>query len=433
MSVENIAVIGSGSTGAAIAHDLASRGFNVTLFERGGIIGGTSGKFHGLLHSGARYAVKDVKAAKESIEDNYVISKIAPHCIEDTGGLFVALDGDDLDYADQFEKGCKESNIPIQQVDISKLKDEEPFLSKNIKVAFRVPDKIINSFKFITSLLLTAKSEGAKIRLNSEVLDFITDGKQVKGLKVKNNVTGKVETYNSDLIINASGPWAVGILSKLGIESIKLLLSAGTMVVLNRRFTKAVVNRLRIPSDGDIVVPYFTESIIGTTSFIVADPDNFEIDEDDVKFLVEEGSKLIPEIKNYPVLRYYAGVRPLVASSEDDTGRSATRDFKIYDHEADDGVSGIITIVGGKLSTARLMGKQIGDFVSNKLGKNTVSNTDKIKLLWPDLNENNIEEISKSTGIDAGLIREFLFETKDKIYEDIYNPMRDLIISRMLF
>ncbi|MBE5728455.1 FAD-dependent oxidoreductase [Candidatus Parvarchaeota archaeon] len=431
-----IAVIGGGSTGSAIIHDLASRGLDVTLIEKSTIGGGTSGRFHGLLHSGARYAVNDPKAAEESILDNQVISNIASHCVEDTGGVFLALKGDDQSFADKFESACKRAGIPIESIPIEKLIQEEPFINKDASIAFSVPDKIINSFRFITSLLLTAKSEGAKIRLGNEVVGFDVEDKTVKGVKVKDSISGETETLKFDLVINASGAWAEKILSDyLNINSIKMVLSAGTMAVVGRRFAKRVINRLRLPSDGDIVVPYFTESIIGTTSFIVDDPDNFEVDEDDFKFLLGEGAKLIPAIKEYGMKRYFAGVRPLIAAdeSESNDSRSISRDFRIFDHETTDGVSGIMTIVGGKLSTARLMGKQISDFVCDKLGIKTQSNTDKIKLLWPDISNDNVKDLSKSLSIPESLLKEILFETESKTYGDIYSPVKDLLLSKKLF
>ena len=428
-----VVIIGAGATGSFIAHDLASRGFDVTIVEKGNLIGGTSSKFHGMLHSGARYAMNDIQAAKESIVDNKVISSIAPFCIEDTGGLFVALDDNDLKFQDKFEKGCQEAKIPIESVDKSKILAEEPFLSSNLKAAYKVPDKTINSFRLITSLLLTAKRESARVHMNTEFVDFLKDGSKVIGVKLKNS-NGGINEIKSDLVINASGAWAQSIVNKkLGITSIEMILSAGTMAVINRRFTKHVINRLREPSDGDIVVPYFNDSIIGTTAFVVDDPENFEVDKEDISFLQKAGSEMIPAIANYPVSRYYAGVRPLVAAGEDTDSRKASRDFRIFDHSETDNTEGIISIVGGKLSTSRLMAKEIGDFVGNKFKLNTESKTDKIKLYWPSMTADKIEEISKSLSIDKNLLLEIVNESTGKTYSDIYSGTADFLYSRMLF
>jgi glycerol-3-phosphate dehydrogenase len=80
-----VVVVGGGVTGTAVLHDLTVRGLNAMLSE------GTSGNFHGLLHSGGRYAVKDQPAARECIKENQVLRHIAPQAIEDTGGFFVTF------------------------------------------------------------------------------------------------------------------------------------------------------------------------------------------------------------------------------------------------------------------------------------------------------------------------------------------------------
>src|SRR3954468_22837732 len=91
----DVLVIRGGATGAGIAWDAALRGFDVILVDRRDLAEGTSGRFHGLLHSGGRYAVKDPDAARECIEENVIVRRIAADCVEDTGGLFVTTPDDD--------------------------------------------------------------------------------------------------------------------------------------------------------------------------------------------------------------------------------------------------------------------------------------------------------------------------------------------------
>lgn len=80
-------IIGGGATGAGILRDLTLRGVRAVLIEKNDIASGTTGRNHGLLHSGARYAVKDMDSARECIRENRILKKIARHCIEDTGGF----------------------------------------------------------------------------------------------------------------------------------------------------------------------------------------------------------------------------------------------------------------------------------------------------------------------------------------------------------
>src|SRR5947207_6376736 len=110
-------VIGGGSTGAGVARDAAMRGLRTVLVERKDLADGTSGRFHGLVHSGGRYAVKDPDAAKECIHENRILRKIAADCIEDTGGFFVTTPWDDPAYADRFVEGCGATGVDCEEID----------------------------------------------------------------------------------------------------------------------------------------------------------------------------------------------------------------------------------------------------------------------------------------------------------------------------
>ena len=113
-----VLVVGGGATGAGVAWDAALRGFDVVLVERGDLAEGTTGRFHGLLHSGGRYAVKDRDAAVECIEENVIVRRTMADCIEDTGGLFVTTPDDDPAYGDRFLEGCRASGIPVEEHDV---------------------------------------------------------------------------------------------------------------------------------------------------------------------------------------------------------------------------------------------------------------------------------------------------------------------------
>src|SRR5512142_3170979 len=126
MSKPKVIVIGAGFTGVAAAHDLALRGFDVTVVERGDLANGTSGRTHGLLHSGARYAVNDQESAIECIEENQVLSKIVPQVFELNGGLFIALDENDLAYGEDFTQGLEECHIPYKEIPSKDAMRQEP-------------------------------------------------------------------------------------------------------------------------------------------------------------------------------------------------------------------------------------------------------------------------------------------------------------------
>ena len=109
-----ILVIGGGATGTGVAWDAALRRFQVVLVERRDLNHGTTGRFHGLLHSGGRYAVNDPHGAAECIAENQILRRTHTHCIEETSGFFVVLPEDEGEFPEKFVKGCAAVGIPCQ-------------------------------------------------------------------------------------------------------------------------------------------------------------------------------------------------------------------------------------------------------------------------------------------------------------------------------
>ncbi|MCP4420912.1 MAG: FAD-dependent oxidoreductase, partial [Chloroflexi bacterium] len=121
-----VLVIGGGATGTGVVYDLAQRGFYTVLVEQRDLSHGTSGRYHGLLHSGGRYVVKDPKAATECINENRILRQIMPHCLEDTSGFFVSTLWDDPDFGDKFIQGCHDTGVPCEEISIAHMLREEP-------------------------------------------------------------------------------------------------------------------------------------------------------------------------------------------------------------------------------------------------------------------------------------------------------------------
>ncbi len=140
------------------------------------------------------------------------------------------------------------------------------------------------------------------------------------------------------------------------------------MLAANHRILNTVVNRCKMPADGDILVPIHTVTVIGTTDVHVSDPDHFAIEPWEVRLMLEEGEKLVPGFKDMRMLRAWAGVRPLYQESQISDTRDITRAFVLLDHEQRDGLSGLVTITSGKWTTYRKMAEVTADLVCSKLG-----------------------------------------------------------------
>ncbi|MBQ1619238.1 MAG: FAD-dependent oxidoreductase, partial [Bacteroidales bacterium] len=121
----DVLIIGGGITGAGTARDCARRGLSVLLVEKADFCNGATGRNHGLLHSGARYAVTDGVSARECIEENRILRRIAPHCVDPTDGFFVTLPEDDITYVHKFVQACRAAGIDAEQVDTGRALEME--------------------------------------------------------------------------------------------------------------------------------------------------------------------------------------------------------------------------------------------------------------------------------------------------------------------
>lgn len=378
MSAPNIVVIGAGSTGAATAHDLALRGLHVTVIERGEVASATTGRNHGLLHSGGRYCLTDPEAAVECITENAILRAIMPELLEFNGGLFVAVNDEDMAVKERFLSACAACGIPTTDLPVRQALAMEPFLNPRIRAAVRVPDGVFEPFHFCLAFLATARRNGAVVRTFTEVTDLVHSGQSVTGVKVRDHRTGTTETIGADIVVDAAGPWAGDIAAMAGIR-VPIVPTAGVMVVLDGRLNNMVVNRLNKPSDGDIVVSQRATSIIGTTSWEVKDPDLVPIPPEHVDRMLAAGAELIPDVRRIPVRATMAAARPLIAQAVTD-GRNLSRTFNCYDHAADN-VPGLVTIAGGKTTTSRAMAERVADVVCAKLGITVPCRTREVRLI----------------------------------------------------
>ena len=374
-------IVGGGGTGAALAHDLALRGLRVTLVERGEVTSGTTGRHHGLLHSGARYAVNDRESAVECIEENMILRRIAPGSFEENDGLFLAVTEEDVEYSHAFLEGCAECGIPAQRLTPAAAFRLEPNLSPDTILAVRIPDATMDAMRLPLRFFASAKANGAEIKPFSEVLDVVKQGNVVTGIHVADHTSNRRYELSADIVINAAGPWSGQIAHMAGVE-VPIRPSPGVMVAFEGRLCNMVINRMTASGDGDIIVPQRGLSVVGTSSWVVDDPDDLGLPKDHIERMVDEGSKMIPLVRQAPFRAAWSAARPLIGprKADADSGRELSRTFKCFDH-ATEGVEGFVTITGGKATTLRGMAEATADVVVDKLGLQALCRTRETVLL----------------------------------------------------
>ena len=389
----DVIVIGGGATGAGVVRDCVRRGIRVLLIERFDISTGATGRNHGLLHSGARYAVTDAESAEECIKENMILRRIASHCVEETDGLFLSLPEDDLSFQSKFVEACRHAGIRADVIDPKEALLLEPSANPDIIGAVRVPDGAVDPFRLTASNIIDAKAHGAEVLTYHEVTGFIREQNRIVGVKVLEHKTKEVKSYYASIVVNAGGIWGHDIARMVGV-TINMLPAKGALLIFGHRVNQMVLNRCRKPADADILVPGDTISLIGTTSSKVPfeEVDRMLVTSAEVDLLLREGEKLAPVLAQTRILRAYAGVRPLVASDDDPSGRSVSRGIVLRDHAVRDGLEGFITITGGKLMTYRLMAEWTTDLICRKLNVSAACTTAVEKL--PGSRE-AVEEIGK--------------------------------------
>jgi glycerol-3-phosphate dehydrogenase len=200
----------------------------------------------------------------------------------------------------------------------------------------------------------------------TRVVGFEREGRRIRAVRVRSRAGGEDVRIEAAQIVNAAGAWAreVALLAGAPIE---MTYSKGTLLVTHTRLATRVVNRLRRPSNADIMMPGGTVSIVGTTSTRVDALEDIQPTTAEADLIVEEAARMLPALATMRFVRAFAGVRPLVGAAGAADGRAASRGYALFDHD-NHGLDNLATITGGKLTTCRLMAERAADLVCRRLG-----------------------------------------------------------------
>lgn len=374
-----VVIIGGGATGMGILRDISMRGVKAILVERGDLGCGTSSRFHGLLHSGGRYAVKDEHAARECIEENMILRKIGRHCVEPINSIFIRTAEDDEAYEKQWVNACAKAGISAKPLEVKELLRREPNLTHSIQSAYLCPGAAIDGFRLMWQLHDSARRYGGQTLTYTDVIGIDIKNGRVQGVKVVDKFSGQEFEIACEYVINAAGPWCARVAALAGLD-INVLPSKGSLIVFNHRLSHDVIHRLHKPSDADIFVPHGTVTILGTTS-MDTDPDDNSTLQCEVENMMKIGRVTFEQLDESRILRVFAGCRPLYVGAGGAGGREASRDFAAVDHEKEHGLAGMMSVCGGKFTTHRLMAEKVCDMVAPIFGCNDKCRTAEVPLV----------------------------------------------------
>jgi glycerol-3-phosphate dehydrogenase len=314
----------------------------------------------------------------------------------------------------------------------------EPRLNPNLLSAVKVPDGAIDPFELILENAREAEGYGAKFLLHTGITSLMLDRNLVKGAMARDLINGEEYSIDASCIINATGAWANQFLKLAGLH-IDMALSKGSMLITNQRLNQRVINRCRPPSDADILVPNHTVSILGTTSVRSGEVEDFEVSSSEVSLLINETSKMIPAIKEARFIRAYAGIRPLFQSKQRGDHRAISRGFVLIDHGKRDGIQNLVTIIGGKLVTYRLMAEKTSDLICQKMGVDVSCSThlkplpgasnfsglkDRLRRIGQAAPEDGAEILCDCEMIGRQEVEEILTEGKLRDFQDVLHRTR---------
>ena len=381
----DLIIIGAGINGLGIAQDAVLRGLRVALLEQDDLCAGVSAWSGRLVHGGLRYLEQyDVALVRESLLERERLFKLAPHLVKPVP-LMVPIYSHNRRPGWMVELGM----VAYDALSIGKTPPMHRVLRKGA-ARKRFPGLAVDGLsgavvfydgqaeyaeRLCTELAVDAQRNGAVIATHVRVdAPIVVDGR-VRGVRYTDQLTGESGELHADVVYNVAGPWIDRALSFAGSPE-QPRLNGGTKGshLIVDPFPGAPTDVVYYESRRDgrlvLVIPWMGRYLIGTTDIrFDGEPNSARCDIGEAEYLLGEVNALVPEAKLTldDVLYTYSGVRPLPFVP--DTNESAVpRSHVLHDH-ADTGVAGLVTVVGGKLTTYRQLSQDAVDDVFRRLGR----------------------------------------------------------------
>jgi glycerol-3-phosphate dehydrogenase len=366
----DVLVIGGGINGTAIARDAVLRGLRVTLVERGDLGEGASSWNSRLIHGGIRYLEHgEFRLVRESLREREILLRSAPHLVRPFPLLIpfyehnkrsaatlragmLAYDALSFDKTTPWHRPVPKRRLRSGWAGLDPAGLSGGTLYHDAQVPWAERLSVENA--------LAAREVGADIRTHTAATGLLVEGDRVTGAWVR---AGEREyPVRAALTVNAAGPWIDDVVRQSLDEAGLIGGTKGSHLVV-APFPGAPATGVHYEAGSDgravLVLPWQGRYLIGTTDrYYRGDPGEVVAEDDEVDYLLAETNRLVPSagLRREHVLWSYCGVRPLPRAPAAGSEADVSRDHVIHDHGP--GARGLLSIIGGKLTTHRALAEQ---------------------------------------------------------------------------
>ncbi|WGT67704.1 glycerol-3-phosphate dehydrogenase [cyanobacterium endosymbiont of Epithemia clementina EcSB] len=390
----DLIVIGGGVNGAGVARDAALRGLKTILVEKGDFACGTSSWSTRLIHGGLRYLEYfEFPLVRESLKEREILLHTAPHLVKpllltipiyrDRSRPYWKIWAGMILY-DIFS--ADKTLPPHRMLPPAQFKQLFPSIdSDGLAGGAQYYDgQVTYAERLCLENIISAKEAGATVLSYVKVIHLNRQGNRITSLTCKDYWTDQefiVNGHDKSIVINTAGPW-VDYVCQSGMKDGKEAPIGKTKKIGGTKGSHIVVNPfvgapntslyVEAKSDGRpfFIVPWDGMYLIGTTDQpFKGNLDQLKADDDEIDYLLRETNNIIPNarLSRKDVKFTYSGVRPL-PNAEGKKPGSITRKHIFFNHSKE-GVTNLISLIGGKLTTYRQVGEEMVDLVFKQQGK----------------------------------------------------------------
>jgi glycerol-3-phosphate dehydrogenase len=403
----DLIIIGAGINGAGIARDAALRGLSVLLLDKGDIGGGTSSVSTRLIHGGLRYLeYGEVGLVRESLRERETLLRIAPHLVRPLP-LIVPI------YQQQqrgrlairagmmvYDALSVHKSLPRHRMlNPDETLTEAPGLNSSglLGAALYFDAQVEFAERLVLENVLSEIEHGGAVHTYSQVDGFTIDESKIRGVHYRDLLSGEQRCAQASIVINAAGPWVDDVIGITKQNSNRLIGGTKGSHIIVGSFAGAPRTAIYVEAHVDrrplFIIPWNGNYLIGTTDTrFEGDLNAVEIDESEKGYLLQEANRYFPEARlTASSIKYcYSGVRPL-AFTDRRPENAITRRHFVREHPS---LDGLLSVVGGKLTTYRHLAKEAVDSVMRKLGRNE-ARVDTAKIQLPGARCESFEDFSK--------------------------------------